>query len=129
MVKDVNVQTSPESYGLESFAGAGGNEVFQPTASSQYLAFLDGKDGLTDVLPKFNFPPDLFQLFKEAIPKFDLNGVLDWFTHPEPPQCEDGKFAFCSELGPPERASRDIKNGEETEEAKTKRFGRGKKMQ
>lgn len=98
-------------------------------ASSQYLAFLDGNDVLKNVLQKFNFPPGLFELFKEAIPQFDLNGLLTWFTQPEPPKCEDAKFAFCCELGPPERVSRDIKNGEESEEAKTIRLGRREKMQ
>lgn len=127
-VNDLNVQASLEPHQVGLFAGSGGNEISQPSASSQYLAFLDGNDGpTTNVVPNFNFPPGLFELFKEAIPQFDLNGVLNWFANPEPPQCEGGKFAFCCEFGAPERASRDVKKEEETEEAKAIRLGRRKK--
>lgn len=110
-MKDVNVQTSPVQAEMK-------------LSNHLYSAFLDGNYWLTNVLPKFRFPPGLFDLFKEAISQFDLNGVLNWFTQPEPPQCEDGKFAFCCDLEPPERVSRDIKNGEETEEARAIRLRR-----
>lgn len=72
----------------------------QPTDNSQDSAFLpwDGNDGVPDFLPK---PPSL------SLPSFPninqvFENVIKGGVRPEEPDCDDGLFSFCCELGPPD---------------------------
>lgn len=69
------------------------------SGGSQDTAFRDdGTGGVTDVSP--SFPAPLIDFFPRGLPEFDPNGVIRWFTRPEQPICDQGKFAFCCQLGP-----------------------------
>lgn len=68
--------------------------------SSQDSALLsDGNDGVTSVLPPLGNPiPDIFP---NGIPQFiDPEGILRWLKEPKRPDCDNGKYLFCCQLGP-----------------------------
>lgn len=78
---------------------------------SQSTAFLiDNGDGGVDIsipsgmnipIPSIN-PMQLFQ----GIPEF-INGVRQWISQPQEPECKDGKFAFCCDQpGPKPKVGR-----------------------
>lgn len=57
-------------------------------------AFLDNLD--------MNLPPILHRFFPPNLDEFDhLTGILIWFREPQPPDCDEGKFSFCCNQGPP----------------------------
>lgn len=83
------------------FSHQGGSVTNIPPDTSKDSALqFDGNDGVTNVVPP-NFPNLLRTFFPNGIPQFDPDGVNRWFTRPQQPGCDDGKFAFCCQLGPP----------------------------
>ena len=81
---------------------------------SQDTAFrVDGTGGVTDVLP--SFPAPLIRFFPEGLPEFDPYGVIRWFSQLEQPTCDQGKFAFCCQRGPP-KFQREQGDGDPTAE-------------
>lgn len=69
-----------------------------PTGSSPHpdsnTAFLDDLD--------MNLPPVLHRFFPPNLEEFDpITGIRNWFREPQPPECDQGKFAFCCNQGPP----------------------------
>lgn len=92
---------------------------------SQDTAFRDdGTGGVTDVLP--SFPAPLIDFFPKGLPEFDPDGVIRWFSQPENPICDQGKFAFCCQRGPP-RFQRARGGGDPTEEQKAEHAQRMRK--
>ena len=71
-----------------------------PDEPKDSVALFDGNDGVTNVVPQ-TFPSPLRIFFPDGLPKFDPEGVIRWFTEPKEPSCDDGKFAFCCQMGPP----------------------------
>lgn len=93
--------------------------------SSQDTAFrVDGAGGATDIVP--SFPAPLVHFFPNGLPEFDPEGVIRWFTRPEQPICDEGKFAFCCQQGPPQFLWRQ-KEGNPTEENRAERAQRMRK--
>lgn len=79
----------------------GGSDTNTPPDIPKDSALLfDGNDGVTDVAPP-NFPNPLRIFFPDGLPQFDPAGVIRWFTQPHKPRCDNGKFAFCCQQGPP----------------------------
>lgn len=72
---------------------------FLPDTSKDSAFQFDGNDGVTNVVPP-TFPNPLRIFFPNGLPQFDPDGVIRWFTQPQQPGCDDGKFAFCCQLGP-----------------------------
>lgn len=83
------------------FPGPAELDINTPLDSSQDSASLfDGNDGVTNVLPSLDIPvPDIIP---NGFPKFiDPEGILRWLNKPKRPDCDNGKFLFCCQLGPP----------------------------
>lgn len=57
-------------------------------------------DGIANVLPPLGIPiPDVLP---NGFPEFpDPEGILRWLNKPKRPDCDNGKFLFCCQLGPP----------------------------
>lgn len=90
---------SPNQFNL--FPGSAEPDPSTLLDSSQDSALLfDGNDGVTNVLPPLGIPaPDIFP---NGFPKFiDPDGILRWLNKPKRPDCDNGKFLFCCQLGPP----------------------------
>ena len=73
-----------------------GNQV--TTISSPHLnpntAFLDDLD--------MTLPPVLHRFFPPTLEEFDpMTGLRMWLREPERPDCDEGKFAYCCNQGPP----------------------------
>ncbi|MCJ1346834.1 hypothetical protein MMC31_005052 [Peltigera leucophlebia] len=76
----------------------GNQDTTIPTTSSPHpdsnTAFLDDLN--------MNLPPVLHRFFPPNLEEFDpITGILMWFREPQPPECDEGKFAFCCNQGPP----------------------------
>ena len=71
-----------------------------PDEAKDSIALFEGNDGIQNVAPP-TFPNPLRIFFPGGLPQFDTYGVIRWFTEPTEPSCDDGKFAFCCQLGPP----------------------------
>lgn len=89
----------PSQSNLISASVPGAEINKQPTENSQDSALLpwDGNDGVLNFIPK---PPSL------SLPSFpNINQVfenmIEGGVRPEEPDCDDGLFSFCCELGPP----------------------------
>lgn len=83
------------------FPGPVEPDINKSLDGSQDSALLfDGNDGVTDVLPPLGIPiPDIFPA---GFPKFiDPEGILRWLNKPKRSDCDNGKFLFCCQLGPP----------------------------
>lgn len=79
----------------------GGSDTNTPLDIPKDSALLfDGSDGVTNVAPP-TFPNPLRVIFPDGLPQFDPAGAIRWFTEPVKPQCDNGKFAFCCQEGPP----------------------------
>lgn len=91
----LNLQGSNQDFTLSP--DSPGNQVSTTMLSPQpdlKTAFLDDLD--------MNLPPVLHRFFPPNLEEFDpLTGVLMWFREPQPPDCDDGKFSFCCNKGPP----------------------------
>lgn len=91
----LNLQGSNQDFTL--LADPPGNQVATTILSPQTdlnTAFLDNLD--------MNLPPVLHRFFPPNLEEFDpLTGILMWFREPQPPECDDGKFSFCCNQGPP----------------------------
>lgn len=91
----LNLQGSNQDFTL--LPDPPGNQVTTTTLSPQpdsNTAFLDDLD--------MNLPPILHRFFPPTLEEFDpLTGILRWFREPQPPDCDDGKFSFCCNQGPP----------------------------
>lgn len=64
------------------------------------IVLFDGNDGVTNIAPP-TFPNPLRIFFPNGLPEFDPSGVIRWFTEPKEPSCDDDKFSFCCQVGPP----------------------------
>lgn len=71
-----------------------------PDEPKDSIVLFDGNDGVTNVAPP-TFPNPLRVFFPDGLPQLDPNGIIRWFTEPKEPWCDDGKFAFCCQVGPP----------------------------
>lgn len=83
---------------LLSHQGGSDTNILPDTSKDSAFQF-DGNDGVTNVVPPA-FPIPLRIFFPNGLPQFDPDGVIRWFTQPQQPGCDDGKFAFCCQLGP-----------------------------
>ena len=83
---------------LLSQQGGSGTTTLPGNSKDSALLF-DGNDGVTNVAPP-TFPNPLRIFFPDGLPQFDPNGIIRWFSQPEEPSCDDGKFAFCCQMGP-----------------------------
>lgn len=76
-----------------------GNQVTATTLTPKpdsNTAFLDDLD------MNLNLPSILQRFFGPTLEEFDpLTGILMWFRDPQPPDCDEGKFSFCCNKGPP----------------------------
>ena len=79
---------------------AGSDTNILPDNSKDSALLPDGNDGVTNVAPP-NFPDPLRIFFPDGLPQFDPNGIIRWFSQSEEPSCDDGKFAFCCQMGAP----------------------------
>lgn len=76
-----------------------GNQITTTTTTSSpppasNTAFLDDLE--------MNLPPVLHRFFPPTLDEFDpITGALMWFREPQPPKCDEGKFAFCCNQGAP----------------------------
>lgn len=77
----------------------GSDTKILPDIPKDSALLYDGNDGVTNIAPP-NFPNPLRIFFPNGLPQFDPNGVIRWFTEPEEPVCDNGKFAFCCQQGP-----------------------------
>lgn len=91
----LNMQGSNQDFWL--LPDPPGNQVTPTTLSPQpdsKTAFLDDLD--------MNLPPALHRFFPPNLEEFDpLTGILMWLREPQPPDCDEGKFSFCCNQGPP----------------------------
>lgn len=83
------------------FPGPAEPDIKNSLDGSQDSALLfDGNDGVTNVLPPLGNP--LRDIFPYGFPEFpDPEGILRWLFKPKRPDCDNGKFLFCCQLGPP----------------------------
>lgn len=72
-----------------------------PDEPKDSIALFEGNDGVTNVAPP-TFPNPLRIFFPDGLPQLDPDGAIRWFTEPKDPSCDDGKFAFCCQMGPPQ---------------------------
>lgn len=78
---------------------------YSPASQDSALVPFDENGGLTNVIPSFPSFPQLNNLFPQGNhpdPKVPQDTQTD-ATERKKPDCNDGKFAFCCQQGPPTR--------------------------
>lgn len=72
--------------------------TLQDSPQESTLLF-NGKDGITNVLSPLGIP--IPNIFPNWFPEFpDPEGILRWLKKPKRPDCDNGQFLFCCQLGP-----------------------------